>query len=185
LNPPDLVWVPIVFRATEVFAAATETLAHVPRRGLMRLMARYASLLIFRHWTAPPPALAHRQAGPEWRQRGSSETPRPRLGCRGVSPSIRRRAGHQTLPDLAASAYEPRRRSDLARAHRPSRCAVIIVGHHSVMPGPGRRDLEERGQVSDRLATRDAPLEDLEYPERHGVSVAPSPHVKGPGPSVS
>ena len=125
LDPSDLVGVPIVFRATEVFAAAAETLAHVPRRGLMTRLARHALLLIVSHWTALPPAQAPRQAGPEWRQRGSSQTPGPRLGCRGASPSIRRRGGHQTPPDLAASAYESRRRSDLARAPRRSRDAVV------------------------------------------------------------
>src|SRR5262249_813124 len=109
-----------VFRATEIFAPAMKAFPREPRRRLMSRLARHTRLLVFSHWTAPPPAQARRQVGPDWRPHGSSETPRAHLDSGGDSLSLRRAAGHQTPPDLAAAAYEPHRRSDLARAHRLS-----------------------------------------------------------------
>ena len=182
MNPSDLVGVPMIFRATEVFAAATEALAHVPCRGLMRLLARHALLLIFSHWMALPPAQAHRQAGPEWRQCGSSQTPGPRLGCRGASPSIRRRGGHQTPPDPAASAHEPRRRSDLARAYRSSRCAGAHRRPSQVHARARAKRLGTTMTGSDRLVKRGAPLEGRGVSRAaRGAPVAPSPQVREAG----
>ena len=56
---------------------------------------------------------------------------------------------------------------------------VPIVGHHRFMPVLGRRDLEQRGQGSDRLVKRGAPLEGRGVSRAaRGAPVAPSPQVR-------